>query len=719
MLTLSAHLDTSKTALPALIKASNLTERFSEDDLRKIGDFVYDGYTRDLNSRKRWMQRNEAGMDLALQVVTQKSFPWPNCSNVAFPLVTIAAMQFHARAYPSIIQGPDVVKCRVNGQDPAVREKADRISSHMSWQVMEDDSAWEPQHDRELLNLGIVGCNFVKTYNDGLLDHNVSELVLAKDLVVDYWAKSCESAARKTQLIPLQRNDIFSKAKRGVYAKSVLEQAWFKAPPTIGNTQANSQRQQQDNRQGVTPPPSDETTPFSGLEQHVQIDLDGDGYAEPYIITIEETSRTVLRIVTGFDRVEDVERADDGTIIAVSALQYYTKYTFIPAPDGGFYDIGFGVLLGPLNESVNTAINQLFDAGTMATTAGGFLGRGAKLRGGVYTFQPFGWQRVDTTGDDLRKNLVQLEVREPSAVLFQLLSLLINYTNRISGANDMMVGENPGQNTPAETSRAMLEQGEKIYNAIFKRVWWSMKEEFKKLYVLNAIYLPDGATYGATGAAANREDYLGDPNLIAPAADPNLSSKTQRFNQAGAVKASAAQTPGYDPDAVERLFLRSLDLTPDQINEVYVGVEKAPPGKDVKLQIAELKEQSAAMRFEKEQALEAARLSMEYSELQARIAQIQGEIALKQSELEGDKEDREIQRMNTTLGFVKQQAEVSKARLDLLMKQLDASSQARETAAAAAKDALEAAEKVKKLQQGDRKLDIEQQKADKPVKAAA
>src|SRR5690606_27327525 len=122
-------------------------------------------------------------------------------------------------------------------------------------------------------------------------------------------------------------------------------------------------------------------------------------------------------------------------------------------PDGGFYDVGFGVLLGPLNESVNTAINQLFDAGTMATTAGGFLGRGAKLRGGVYTFSPFGWQNVDVMGDDLRKNMVQLEVREPSAVLFNLLTLLINYTNRISGATDMMVGENPGQNTPAETSR--------------------------------------------------------------------------------------------------------------------------------------------------------------------------------------------------------------------------------------------------------------------------
>jgi hypothetical protein len=80
-------------------------------------------------------------------------------------------------------------------------------------------------------------------------------------------------------------------------------------------------------------------------------------------------------------------------------------------------------LLGPLNEGVNTAINQIFDAGTMANSNGGFLGRGAKIRGGVYTFAPWEWKRVDSTGDDLRKSLVQLPTREPSAVLLSVFTV--------------------------------------------------------------------------------------------------------------------------------------------------------------------------------------------------------------------------------------------------------------------------------------------------------
>ena len=42
-----------------------------------------------------------------------KTFPWPNCSNVKFPLITIAALQFHAQPIHLSSLVPDVVKCRI------------------------------------------------------------------------------------------------------------------------------------------------------------------------------------------------------------------------------------------------------------------------------------------------------------------------------------------------------------------------------------------------------------------------------------------------------------------------------------------------------------------------------------------------------------------------------------------------------------------------------
>src|SRR2546427_1197948 len=82
--------------------APNLTSRFLAEDLATLGTWVWEGYEQDLHSCEKWRTRTNAAMDLALQLQKDKTFPWPNCSNVAFPLVTIAAMQFHSRAYPAI-----------------------------------------------------------------------------------------------------------------------------------------------------------------------------------------------------------------------------------------------------------------------------------------------------------------------------------------------------------------------------------------------------------------------------------------------------------------------------------------------------------------------------------------------------------------------------------------------------------------------------------------
>lgn len=594
------NLERPITLNAAAIGSPNLCDQFDEADLQRIGVECHDGYARDEGSRAVWLKRNEAGMDLALQISNDKSFPWPGCSNVAFPLVTIAAMQFHARAYPAIVNGTDVVKCAVFGTDPegVHTAHAERVSTHMSWQLLYEDKCWEEQEDKAILNLSIVGTNFKKSYYSASLRHNVSELVLAKDLVLDYWSKSVEDSPRKTHKLPMFRNEVYEKVMRGTF-RDVLEQAWYQTAINPGSPA----RTQQDNRQGMNPPPADDTTALLFLEQHCNMDLDGDGYAEPYIITLEATSKCVVRIVTRFDRESDIERvaagAHKGKIIRIEAMEYFTKKTFIPSPDGGIYDIGFGVFLGPLNEAVNSLVNMLLDAGTMQTTGGGFLGRGAKIRGGTYTVAPFEWKRVDSTGDDLRKSIFPLPVNAPSPVLFELLGLLINYTSRVSGTTDITVGENPGQNTPAQTTQTMVEMGHKIYTAIFKRIWRSSKEEFSKLFKLNGMFMPLDAR---VPGGATRQDYQGSADAISPVADPNVSSDSMRLQLASALKQASMTSPGYNRDAVEIRYLKALRV--DGIPQVFPGTQGQPPPKDPKLQIEELKiqgrlqEQQAALQLE-------------------------------------------------------------------------------------------------------------------------
>lgn len=601
------------------IQSPNLCDRLSENDLTSIGGRIWLGYQRDLVSRSVWEKRNQAGMDLAMQVQKSKSFPWPDCSNVVFPLITIAALQFCARSYSNIIQGADVVRYRVPAEDPTgeLDVRAQRISKHMSWQVLEQDSSWEEQHDRLLINLGIVGTNFIKTYYSGNLRHNVSELVQARDLVIDYYATSVEASSRKTHVIPLHRNEIYEKAMDGVFS-DVIDEAWFK---TAAKTrQANPEA---DSRHGVSPGEPDMDTPFTGLEQHCLLDLDEDGYSEPYIVTIEESSRKILRIVARFDREEDVDRNSAKRIRKIHPTEYFTKYSFIPSPDGGIYDIGFGTLLGPLNESVNAGINQLIDAGTMSNSTGGFLGRGAKIRGGTYTMAPWEWKRVDSTGDDLRKNLVPHQVREPSAVLFNLLSLLINYTDRISGSTDIMTGGNPGQNTPAQTSNNMIEQGMTVYSMIFKRVWRSMKDEFKKLHRLNAVYLPPRTKFGSGQSFILQEDYKSDGELVVPVADPRVASSSLRMFKAQKISERASMTAGYNMVEVERNFLRSMDI--EGVEKFYPGPDKVPAPPSPQQVVEEMKMKQLQLQMEHEKWQLVTELQAGSHESQAKIANLEAQ----------------------------------------------------------------------------------------------
>ena len=54
-----------------------------------------------------------------------------------------------------------------------------------------------------------------------------------------------------------------------------------------------------------------------------------------------------------------------------------------------------------------------------------------------------------------------------------------------------MSGETPGANVPATTVLALIEQGLKVFTSIYKRIFRSLKAEYKKLYDLNAVYLQE------------------------------------------------------------------------------------------------------------------------------------------------------------------------------------------------------------------------------------
>lgn len=614
--------------------AENVDVLLTVEQSDYVGAEVVKAFEEDKESRKDWEKRTEESIKLALQMVEVKNFPWANASNVKFPLVTIAALQFAARAYPALVKAPDIARYRVMGADPAGEKaaRAERIGQHMSFQLLDQDENWEEDTDRQFIVIPIIGCAFKKTYWDSLKKQNCSRLVLPQNLVVHYYARSVEECERKTEIFELYDREIREKQLKGFYSDKTLTSAQPK------------ETKLSDQRQGVTAPPVGKHTPKELLEQHCYWDFDGDGYPEPYTIIVDRNSRKVLRIKARFGKVvtdqstqiegltneqkglglqiqeimasvppptgeeteqhlaalqlvtqqveqlkeragqlqaviDSLKQSDqtDPKVLQIIPLECYTKYGFIPSPDGGFYDLGLGALLGPLNDSVNTLINQLIDSGTLQNGSQGFIGKGARIQGGEVKFKPFEWKRVNVAGQTLRDSLVPLPINQPSAVLFSLLTTLIQYAEKVSSVNDAMTGNNPGQNTPAFNMQAMLEQGLQVFNGIFKRLYRSFRKELRKLYVLNQIYLDPIEYYetveGRFQVAQN--DYKGDPKDVIPAADPDAFSSMQKMMKAQMLAQRAASAPGYDMAAVEKRLLQAADIS--DVAEVYPTDEKGQP----------------------------------------------------------------------------------------------------------------------------------------------
>ncbi|MDE3022997.1 MAG: hypothetical protein KGI54_14255 [Pseudomonadota bacterium] len=509
----------SNDSLRALLESVNIAEKLHEQELKDIGEQARRGFETDLNSRREWERNIDDWMKLAQQVKEQKSYPWPRASNIKYPLLSTAAMQFAARAYPSLVPSDGkIVKTQVVGKDPdgSKEDLAERIAIYMSYQLMHEMHGWEEDMDKLLIMLPIVGTMFKKTYWDPIKKKNCSRLILPKNLVVNYWTQCLEDAERISEVIEMSPRILKERMMAGIFLEKEFGPAnaswnWDNIHPDV--------------------PPNDETTPFQIIEQHTFLDLDKDGYKEPYIVTFNRQTGDVLRITTRFDE-KTMFFSDDGKLQAIEPIHYYTKFSFVPAPDGSFYDIGFGMLLGPINESVNTLINLLVDAGHLSNLQSGFIGKGLQLRMGETRFQPGEWKAVNATGGDLKNQVVPLPVKEPSAVLFQLMGTLVTSGKELASVAEIFVGKMPGQNTPATTTMATIEQGMKVFTAVYKRIYRSLESEFLKLFNLNATYLDYNTYAEVVDVQVDPNDFKQSGFKVVPGADPNAVSQSEKLIKA-------------------------------------------------------------------------------------------------------------------------------------------------------------------------------------------
>jgi len=499
---------------------SNLAELLDDDILDPLGSKLTADYTDYRSSRKDWEDTYRNGLDLLGFKYTKRTEPFRGASGVTHPVLAEAVTQFQAQAYKELLPADGPVRTQILGDETQPKQdQANRVKDFMNYQIMDQMKEYEPEFDQMLFYLPLSGSTFKKVYYDDLLGRAVSKFVPADDLVVPYSATSLDDAESIMHVIKISENDLRKQQVNGFYKDIDLQEPQMK-------TDEISQKEQE--LEGVKQQKQDDI--YTLLECHVNLDLEGfeevdstgepTGIKLPYVVTVEESTRQILSIRRNY-RAEDPLK---------KKINYFVHYKFLPGL--GFYGFGLIHMIGGLSRTATSALRQLLDAGTLSNLPAGFKTRGIRVRDDAQPLQPGEFRDVDAPGGNLRDSFLPLPFKEPSAVLLQLLGVVVNSGQRFAAIADMQVGEG-NDRMAVGTTVALLERGSRVMSAIHKRLYVGLKQEFKLLAEVFKTYLPPEYPYDVPGATRQIKVQDFDDRVdILPVADPNIFSQTQRISLA-------------------------------------------------------------------------------------------------------------------------------------------------------------------------------------------
>jgi len=528
----------------------NLAELLPEDILDPIGSDMHSNYQDYKSSRKDWEDSYIKGLDLLGFNYQNRAEPFQGASGATHPVLAEAVTQFQAGAYKELLPAEGPVRTQILGvSDQPKEQQSQRVKDFMNYQIMDVMKEYEPEFDQMLFHLPLAGSTFKKVYYDDLLGRGVSKFVPADDLVVPYSATSLEDAEAIIHVLKISENDLRKQQVNGFYRDVELTK------PSETEDKVSKKERELDG----TKKTGKAEEMYTLLECHVNLDIEGfedigpdgqpTGIKLPYIVTIDEGSREVLSIKRNFEQNDPKKQK----------IEYFVHFKFLPGL--GFYGFGLIHMIGGLSRTATSALRQLLDAGTLSNLPAGFKQRGIRIKDEAQPIQPGEFKDVDAPGGNLRDAFFPLPYKEPSPTLLQLMGIVVQAGQRFAAIADMQVGDG-NQGAAVGTTVALLERGSRVMSAIHKRLYSSLRQEFKTLAKVFKTYLPPEYPYDVVGGERNIKLTDFDDRIdIIPVADPNIFSMSQRITIAQTELQLATSNPQlHDMYTIYRKMYEALGV---------------------------------------------------------------------------------------------------------------------------------------------------------------
>lgn len=393
----------------------NLAEKITKLD--DIATELLDGIDNDIRSRMALIAAYTKGIDqLGLKMEDRTGRRnRKNVSSIRNPLMLEAVIDFQSAAMAELLPASGPAKIPVIGgkTDPSENDLARQLEDDFNYYLTTTATEYYPDTDRGLFYLGYGGTLFKKVYKCPLRNRPVSECVYLTDLIVSENATDLDNALRVTHKIEMSRSEIKRMQHTGAWRNVEL----ITTPSPQNDTVKDKIR----NIQGLNKANRAKDQPYTIYECYCELLPSEYGFDEPncpdiplpYRVTLDKDSRTVLSIYRAWKEGDELYRRH----------LPFVMYTLVPGM--GFLGLGFLHILGNSTMALTAILRILVDTGMFNNFPGGVRVKGTRQTTNEINPGPGEWVEIDTGPmEDIRKALMPLPYKEPSAVFIQLAELI-------------------------------------------------------------------------------------------------------------------------------------------------------------------------------------------------------------------------------------------------------------------------------------------------------
>lgn len=529
-------------------KFGNLAEKLDQTERRTLASDLIQLVGIDENSMNDWLGKAKGYLDnveddspvkpdTSEQEGTNESPP-PSTE-----MTLSAVIQFSARATDALLGEPDLA----HASEPGGEDMASWVSS----QLRTKDPNWILDTDPLVVHMSVTGLAWRKRDFDDEDRVFHSHFLPCTDVIINKNVRAIERAPRITHQFERYPYEIERSIERG---------RWIDYDPKYDE--------------------ADPQAPKKFYEMDCWLDLDGDGYDEPWTIVISrDDTPEVVRIRARWSKKTVTDTAE---ALFFNPIRRFYPYKFFSDPKGGFFPMGFGKLLDRTENAADLLLGSIVDTAKSESENGGVLAGGGvglpdkvELKGNRVT-------TVNTDGRKLNDMFQPFPVKSVSSGSVAVLEKLMANGDRLAGTLNVL-DKAPASMT-ATMAKGIIDTGAQIQSAVHRRMVAAITQEIHMFVQMADAY--DALPEGLMGQ---------DGGSVAVTADPQLATEMQRSALAG-IYMELMKDPMTKWDEVRMRLYRTLrlpqpgkllgsppspQLTPDEKAKAVLG--------GMKLQIEKMK----------------------------------------------------------------------------------------------------------------------------------